>query len=71
MPKFSDQELREIQEQTIKDDAEREARRQELENNKKLRELKKKRAQQEKFVAPVLLILTILITLILKLFFGR
>lgn len=71
MPKFSDQELKEIDERTRKIEEEREERKQEAENSKKLRAIKKKRAQQEKMVAPILLALTIIISILIKLIFSR
>lgn len=69
MPHFSDKELKTVQEKTFQIEEEREARRLEKEQLKKLKEKKRIRERRERLIAPVLLIFTILLTLILGLIF--
>jgi hypothetical protein len=64
MPKVTAEELEEIAERTERIEEEKEAKRLAREEKKFQKELAKKRATQEKFVAPILLIVTILVSII-------
>jgi hypothetical protein len=66
MPKFSKEELQKINDRTEGIEAKREEKRLAREEKQKQKELKKQRELREKLVGPILLILTILITLLLK-----
>lgn len=68
MPKFSKEELQEINDRTEKIEAEREERNLAREEKKRQKELKKQREFKQKLVGPFILILTIIISLILKYF---
>jgi len=67
MPKFSKEELQEINDRTESIEAQREEKRLAREEKQRQKELKRQREFREKLVGPILLILTILITLLLKL----
>lgn len=71
MPKFSNEELQNIQDRTEKIEAKREEKRLEREERKRQKELKKQREFREKLVGPILLILTIIITFLIKVFSGK
>lgn len=68
MPKFSKEEIQEINDRTEKIEAEREEKKLAREEKKRQKELKKQREFREKLVGPILLVLTILISLILNIF---
>ncbi|NCN03927.1 MAG: hypothetical protein GW942_02535 [Candidatus Pacebacteria bacterium] len=67
MPKFSKEELQEINQRTENIEASREEKRLAREEKQRQKELKRQREFREKLVGPLLLILTILFTLLLKL----
>jgi uncharacterized membrane protein (DUF106 family) len=67
MPKFSKEELQEINDRTESIEAKREEKRLAREEKQRQKELKRQREFREKLIGPILLILTILITLLLKL----
>ncbi|HYD34952.1 MAG TPA: hypothetical protein VD999_02700 [Vitreimonas sp.] len=72
MPKnvtLAELEAAEERAQEIED--EREAKKAEREEKKRLKELKKKREAQEKLVAPFLLFLSIVVSLVLYIIYGR
>jgi cytoskeletal protein RodZ len=71
MPKFSKEELQEITDRTEQIEAKREEKRLEREEKRKEKELKRKREFREKLVGPILLMVTIIVTLILKFFSGN
>jgi hypothetical protein len=71
MPKFSKDELQEKMDSTREIEAKREEKDIERQRKKKQKELKKQRETREKLVGPILLILTIFITLLIKLFFKK
>ena len=68
MPKFSKEELQEINDRTEKIEADREEKRLAREEKKRQKELKQQREFRQKLVGPILLIITIILSLILKYF---
>ncbi|MDH5533391.1 MAG: hypothetical protein OEX81_03125 [Candidatus Pacebacteria bacterium] len=73
MPKFSKskEEIQDIQVRTEKIEAQQEEKRLEREERKRQKDLKKQREFREKLVGPILLIITIVITLLIKMFSAK
>ncbi len=65
MPKFSHDELAEIEDSIAKTQADHEAKRVAREEKRLAKERQQKRRAQEKLVAPILLLLTIMASLLL------
>lgn len=71
MPKYSQQEIQDIQDRTEKIESERMERERLRAEKKKLKEIQQKRKVWEKLIAPILLVLTIFITFLIQAFWSK